>query len=323
MSHVLSRELLQEYEAYQQHSVYIQLIPTVVQLCGEDRARFLHNMCTNDILKLNAGQGCEVFFTDVKGKIIAHTGVLILEDRILMLTVPGQGNEIMEHLQHYLIREDVEIEDVSTDYNAVLISCGNLDALEGNLETLGLRTIDRILDHEKVQLDFEDAILIRSGFLRPNSYMVLSKQPKLLTSFPELVFHTQALDLLNIVRVECSFPLFGIDYDHSNFPPEIDANNCSISYNKGCYLGQETIARIDALGHVNKQLCSIRFSGSAVPPIGYTLRSAGKAIGKVTSVCWSPREQAPLAMAMLNRGFNEVGTELDSEFGKAEVIHQV
>src|SRR5687767_5912295 len=88
---------------------------TTVEATGRDRVAFLHNMCTNDVRGLEPGQGCEAFFTDVKGKIIVHAFVLAGDDSVLLLTVPDQATRIIAHLDRYIIREDVRLADKSAD----------------------------------------------------------------------------------------------------------------------------------------------------------------------------------------------------------------
>ncbi len=123
-----------------------------------------------------------------------------------------------------------------------------------------------------------------------------------------------------VLRIEDRFPLFGTDFDSSNLPQEVNRDDNAISFTKGCYLGQETIARIDALGHVNQKLVALQFAGDTVPPPGTELLLNDKAVGRVTSSCWSPKCEAPLALAMIRRGANDDGTELRSEFGTATAI---
>ena len=89
---------------------------------------------------------------------------------------------------------------------------------------------------------------------------------------------------------------------------------------KGCYLGQETVARIDALGHVNRTLVGVRFVGPDVPPPGCPLSAEGAVVGEVTSAAYSPRLAVPLALAFVRRGHNAPGTPLESPVGDAEVV---
>jgi hypothetical protein len=121
-------------------------------------------------------------------------------------------------------------------------------------------------------------------------------------------------------RVEAGVPLWGVDFDEQNFPQEVGRDRQAISFTKGCYLGQETVARIDALGHVNQRLVGVRFLGGDLPDPGAELSHAAKKVGRVTSAALSPRLNAPLALAMVRREANAVGTRLDSPVGPCEVV---
>ena len=126
-------------------------------------------------------------------------------------------------------------------------------------------------------------------------------------------------------RLEAGTPLFDRDISDKNLPQEVDRDAQAISFTKGCYLGQETVARIDALGHVNRVLLGVRFDTTGVPSAGTEIFAAdganqGAAIGAVTSAAYSPRLQAALALAYLRRGHTHAGTKLQSDFGSAEVI---
>jgi folate-binding protein YgfZ len=123
-------------------------------------------------------------------------------------------------------------------------------------------------------------------------------------------------------RIENGTPLYGADISEENLPQEIGRDQLAISFTKGCYLGQETVARIDALGHVNRTLCGVRFSCDSVPRAGTPLFSDAldKPVGQITSSCWSPRLKSPLALAFLKRGHHEPSTKLNWEGGPAEVV---
>jgi folate-binding protein YgfZ len=127
-------------------------------------------------------------------------------------------------------------------------------------------------------------------------------------------------DAFTGARVEAGVPLFGIDFDEQNFPQEVGRDREAISFTKGCYLGQETVARIDALGHVNQRLVGVRFSGTILPDVGTELLHSGKKVGQITSVAYSPRLNAPLALAMVRRETNSPGTRLESGLRPCEVV---
>ena len=121
-------------------------------------------------------------------------------------------------------------------------------------------------------------------------------------------------------RIEAGFPWFGRDISDSNLPQEVSRDKQAISFTKGCYLGQETVARIDALGHVNKNLVGLRFFNHDVPAPGLELSVNGQPAGHVTSAAFSPRLAAPLALGYVRRGSTAPGSRLESTAGPLEVI---
>ncbi|MGH7193444.1 MAG: YgfZ/GcvT domain-containing protein, partial [Candidatus Saccharimonadales bacterium] len=125
---------------------------------------------------------------------------------------------------------------------------------------------------------------------------------------------------LEAARIEAGFPSYGRDITDKTLPQEVARDKWAISFTKGCYLGQETVARIDALGHVNKTLVGLRFEGGEIPPTGAELSAAGQVVGQITSAAFSPRLGSPLALAYIRRGSDRPGTQLDSPVGSAEVV---
>lgn len=265
-----------------------------VQLTGNDRAKLLQNMCTNDISRLEPEQMCEAFLLDVKGKVVAHVLVVARTDCLTLLAVPGQGQRIIKHLDRYIIREDVQLADVGNEFKwHITVGSGAETA--------------------------ESCPMVRCHLLWPGGNLLRTAKG---AASPCEEFPTVDIEspVWTALRVESFFPLFGRDFDESHLPQEINRDAQAISFVKGCYLGQETVARIDALGHVNKKLVLLKFSGEQVPAVETKLTSGGQEVGSVTTACWSPRLEAPLAIAFVRLGSNEVGSRLESEAGSAEVI---
>jgi folate-binding protein YgfZ len=123
-----------------------------------------------------------------------------------------------------------------------------------------------------------------------------------------------------MARLEAGFPWYGQDISEENLAPEVGRDPQAISYVKGCYLGQETIARIDALGHVNRMLVGVGFETADAPSPGTELFCDGKGVGRVTSAAFSPKLQAALALAYVRRGHHEPGSQLSSAIGRVGVV---
>ena len=108
--------IAQQYELITTGKGYVELAGwSTVVLTGEDRVSFLQNMCTNDIKALEPWRSCEAFCTDVKGKIVSHFLVTANEDRLILLAVPEQAATLIAHLDRYIIREDVQLIDVTSE----------------------------------------------------------------------------------------------------------------------------------------------------------------------------------------------------------------
>jgi folate-binding protein YgfZ len=119
------------------------------------------------------------------------------------------------------------------------------------------------------------------------------------------------------LRIAAGFPLYGLDISEEQLAQEVGRTSRAISFTKGCYLGQEPIARIDAMGHVNRELRRLEFSTGPLPTPGTVVHDKpapdGKPIGQVTSAAWSLRsrnDDKPLALAYLRNGFNSPGTKV-------------
>jgi folate-binding protein YgfZ len=216
---------------------------------------------------------------------------------VAFITVPQQAAALMPHFDRYIIREDVQLSDTS---NSRVYYYFGADPQLPIGKWIAWDLLGRATGG-LLEVAAEVAAVIHGADVAAD----FSKCNK--AAFEAL-------------RIEAGTPLFGVDFGDNNFPQEVGRDRQAISFTKGCYLGQETVARIDALGHVNQQLVGVRFDGSAVPAVGVELQKDGATVGRVTSATFSPRFGAPLALAMVRREANAVATRLESAAGTAEVV---
>jgi tRNA-modifying protein YgfZ len=125
---------------------------------------------------------------------------------------------------------------------------------------------------------------------------------------------------LDAARIEHRFPLYGRDISDRNLPQEVSRDAQAISFVKGCYIGQETVARIDALGHVNRRLVSLCCDNPTPLAPGSPLTQAGQTVGEITSSASVPGLGRAVAMAYVRRGHDALGAKLDSEKGACEIV---
>jgi folate-binding protein YgfZ len=266
-------------------------------VAGGVRLLFLHNFCTKDLKRLVPGASCEAFFTNVKGKIVGHGVICCRDDELVVVGTPGQGSKLVEHLDRYVIREDVTLRD-TTEEQSYLFVFGSADN-QTSFPTISWDIVGR-----------SDSKLID---VRP------SEKSKIVNGLVAEGFVVAGLPVFEATRIEAGMPRFGVDFNEENLPQEVGRDREAISFTKGCYLGQETVARIDALGHVNQQLVQVRFFGSEVPANGVVLTREGRNVGRVTSAAFSPTLEAAIALAMVRREANSLGTRLESPIGNCEV----
>jgi len=294
---------------------------TQIEMIGKDRAKVLHGLCTNDIKRLVPGGGCEAFLTNVQGKTTGYVNVFCQEASLIVDTAPGLAAEIIPALDRYIIREDVQLVDRSNEWGEVLVSGSQaMVLLESHFkgaipaERIGIATAT--VGDVQVQLR-------RVPYTSFECFMICCD----LSQLAELRVWLQRADAvecgdaaIDVSRIEMGIPVYGEDVTIENLPQELARDALAISFTKGCYLGQETVARIDALGHVNRRLLGLKFTGESVPPPGATIVVDTKQVAQVTSSCFSPQLNAPLALAFIRRGSDKPGTVIPSEFGDAEVV---
>lgn len=293
-----------------------------IGISGADRTQFLHSFCTNDIKRLTAGEGCEAFLTNHQGKTVGHVLVRVQQgDTIVLDTSPQQAATIIQHLDRFIISDRVEFQDQTQATGELLVFGAGAHRL---LSAVGQGKLPaNLYEHALESIQGLSVVVQKVEYAGENSYFLTTKLADLATVQTALASAGAVScepDMVEALRIEAGFPLFGIDITEDNLPQEIGRNKQAISFTKGCYLGQETVARIDALGHVNRLLAGVKFTSVEIPSAGAELFAADKSVGKVTSACWSPRLAAPLAFALLRRAQTAPGTKLNSAIGPAEVV---
>jgi folate-binding protein YgfZ len=294
---------------------------TQIEMIGADRAKVLHGLCTNDIKRLARGDGCEAFLTNVQGKTSGYVNVFCQATSLIIDTSPGLAPEIIPALDRYIIREDVTLVDRSNEWGEVLISgsqtMGLLESqFDGSIPGSRIGITDGTIADIQVQLRRLPYTSSACFVICCDSLQVAGLMAWLQKSDAVECGH----GAVDVARIEMGVPVYGQDVTIDNLPQELARDAVAISFTKGCYLGQETVARIDALGHVNRRLMGLKFTGEAVPPAGSTIVVDGKQVAQITSSCFSPRLNAPLALAFVRRGSDKPGTIIESEFGDAEVL---
>jgi folate-binding protein YgfZ len=289
-----------------------------IEIGGPDRAKFLHNLVTNEVKKLAVGRGCEAFITSLQGKTLAYVSLIASESSILLRTDVGEADGVLGHLNKYGVFDDVTIEDVTSATFEIHVfgeASGAFDG-ESSVEALSDAPLANVhVEWRSHWLRFvREAPTGRPGFtiIGPREAEELVRAAIVGGGLASEIDH----DTFEAMRIEAGTPISGRDVTPGNLPQEIGRDLATISFVKGCYLGQETVARLDALGHVNKILKGLRIEGDVVPGPGSVLTASdGKAAGAVTSAAFSPGWQSSIALAYIRVAYANAGTTLSVDIG--------
>ena len=290
-------------------------------LLGEDRHRFLNGQITNNIRDLSPGSGCYSLTVTNKGIIQGDCMVYCLADEILLDIEPKHGETFATRLNGYIVSDDVEIVDVAPHFGLISIQGPlTLSVLENAhfIETNLLPT-DRY-SIAKVSLESEADIYAanhpRIGIAGYDLFVASNRMEEVKAALVELTrgyggdpCGTESLETL---RIEAGIPRFPIDMEPSILAPELRHEERTISYSKGCYVGQEVINRIKSIGKVKRELAGITFDTSK--PIddfsGKFLYHHEKRVGFVTSVTFSEPAGQYIGLAIVKTIISEPGNRL-------------
>lgn len=299
-----------------------------LRMTGPDRAKCLHNLTTNDVKRLAEGHGCEAFVTTPQGKTLALITVINRPHDLLLGADHAARDGLLAHLAKYAVFDDVQIEDLSPDTFELHVAGPQLDVL---VERLGipqpgasrLASVEATLAGAVVTLLRDDPLgplgltLIGPADAKDRVWDALKAAGE---SFGIVPLSASFAELL---RIAAGTPVFGRDLTADNLPQEVGRDRRAISFVKGCYLGQETVARIDALGHVNKHLRHLHLEGP-LPPSGTPLTRDGKPAGTVTSAAALPGESFGIGLGYVRSAHLGPGTvltyEVNAEPGTASVL---
>jgi folate-binding protein YgfZ len=288
-----------------------------IEVTGPDRAKLLHDLTTNEVKHLPAGRGCEAFVTSTQGRTLAYTILLAADDRILVRSDPGGADLALPHFKKYGVFADAVIDDVSLRTFEFHVFGSNADKLmqRGSAEVPG----DGDYMHVRTEFYGFGVRVIREAPTGLEGLSLIGNASDAEPVWKNLVARGRDLGVIvidgetfEVLRIAAGTPVFGKDITDKNLPQEIGRDERAISFVKGCYLGQETVARLDAMGHVNQVLKGLRFTpGSPCPPAGSVLVYQGKQAGVVTSASISPVRNAPLALGFIRVAWARTGVVLE------------
>ncbi len=278
---------------------------------GADAAEYLQGQLTNDVEALGEDEGCYAALLDRKGHLQSDMRALRLSRGGIWLDLePEAAGAVLSHLRTYSIGREVEIEDVTEGW-AILSLIGPRAAELGGFEGLTPEYAQRLRTWDGFEVLGVATLLGVDLIARAENAEALR----------ELAVAAGAVEIgeeaAEIVRIESGIPRFGAEMGTETMPAEAGIVDAAVSFTKGCYIGQEPVARLHYRGRPNRRLCGLELSAAAEP--GSELRLGERVVGTIGSSCLSPA-RGPIALAIVRREA-EPGAEL--AVGEAGVTARV
>jgi folate-binding protein YgfZ len=304
----------------------------LLEVRGTDRVRWLDGMISGDVQALagaDGGSGCYALLLTNRGAIVADFHVGRMDDVYFLESRRSEMPRILEALDRYIIADDVELKHGGEARVAIGIEGPKSEALVAAVAgsaVVGLKkegwTTTSIAGRSVLIAAFgftgESAFQLR---MDPADRMAVEAalDEAARDDGHELV--RGSAEALEIMRVEAGIPLLGAELDETVLPPEARLED-AISTTKGCYVGQEIVARLRVRGQVQHLLVGLRLesdgSEQRLPPADTPLSSGGRVTGELTSVVRSPTE-GPIALGYVRREHSEIGTAVDFDGGRGTV----
>jgi tRNA-modifying protein YgfZ len=264
-----------------------------IRMTGEDRARLLHAMTTNNIQTLKPGQGCYVLFLNAQGRIQADADVLCFDDRLLIDTEPELRAKIYEHLDRCIIADDVTLEDVTSQLDSVTIEGPQAANV---LSGLGAPVPTELFSHA----EWGAGTVQRTSSTTFRLFFPTGQMPDL--GVPEAT-----ADEARTVRIEQGRPRYGEEITARYLAQEAGVMQ-AVSFTKGCYLGQEIVERVRSRGQVHKHLRALELDTDQPLDPGTKLTIDGVEAGELVSSAYSPALGKTVAMAYMRTQSAETGS---------------
>jgi len=293
-----------------------------VIVTGDDRITWLQSIISQDILPLQPWQGRYSVFMDHKGKILSYFRALIRPNEVVIEDVGEVGEQTYAALRKFLLYGTKAKMAKGSESHGLLLLSGP-KATEILEEALGIE-VENLASLQSLPFSFEGAegFLARTEETGMGDFELFVPLQALASVWAHLLKTGKPAGLkpigkatLETARIEAGLPRLGPDINDRIVPPEANLEGIAFSLSKGCYPGQEVVARMDTYGSIKRRLVGLVIEGteSDLPEAGAKLFSGTREVGWVSSSTFSPLLQKPIALGFPLRDFTPPGTPLEIE----------
>lgn len=269
-----------EYASALEGAGFVGGVSSLSWVVGSDAVTYLQGILSQDVEAMAPGGVARSFLLQPRGKLEALMWVLRGENRVGLVTDADRLDEAIQYLSRWRLRVDVEFEpDPREVFDVWGPAPATLDVVDGWRDDGGVLVAEvRAAPLRRRLVAGLDRAGLQARGLRPIGRQVATT-----------------------LRIETGEPRIGVDVDGRTIPQESGLVPEAVSFDKGCFLGQELVARIDSRGRVNRNLRGVRMLEPVIPPVGARVNHAGKVVGTLTSVGESLAGRAPVALALIRR----------------------
>ncbi|MEE9325016.1 MAG: aminomethyltransferase family protein [Dehalococcoidia bacterium] len=294
-----------------------------IKVQGQDSLDLLNRLTTNSLMELKPGMGTSTVLTSNKGRVLEHLIVYARDDSLLLLVSPQNRQKAMEWIDRYIFTEDVTLSDITEETGMLsLFGPRSAEALKG----LSGQDIQGLLMHHCTKLSVEgiQTLACRAENIAGLGFNLIMDAPQLEKAWEFFLSKGEGYGIkpmgreaYEILRIEGGIPEYGKELSEDINPLEARLDS-SISFTKGCYVGQEVVARLNTYKKVQKYLVGIQFDADSSPQAGEKLRIEGDEVGYLTSVACPPNGSKVIALGYVRAKHAEPGVKVYASDGQKE-----
>jgi len=314
-----------ELEAIQTSAALVDLSARgLLAITGADRAAWLHGLCTQEIKGMSSGEGAYACHIDIKGRIQADMRVSVFEEMILLDLEPGMAAPLRRLFKRFVVMEEVKISDRS----AAAASLALVGPAAGQrLEAVSGLALTALEAHHLLPASIFgcEALVCATDQFGPPAFRVSIARDQYEEVYRGLLAaeggtRPAGRRALELARIEAGVPRFGAELGGDVLFNEAGLDT-AVNFNKGCYLGQEVVERVDARGKVGRKLMGLRIDvpGGGLPPVGSVVANSERKLGALTSV--GRYGQRVLGMGFLHRADNAPGAAVQVRLADSDVTY--
>ncbi|MDX6693633.1 MAG: hypothetical protein QOF02_1236 [Blastocatellia bacterium] len=284
-----------------------------INVGGAEAVQFLNGLVTNDVKALAEGSWMTVAFPNAQGRLLAAARVMHRADGFLFETEAATATRVFKTLERFTLAGDFRVAEMTEELSALSVQGARAAGIIA--ATLGAEASKVERGRVRSELWNEQPVsLIRASHTGEDGFDLFVGAEQAASLFEALMAagaRPVGQTALETLRIEAGLPRYGVDMDDSNVVLETGLEGEAVSYTKGCYIGQEIIARIHWRGHVAKRLAGLAFADEGEATRVAKVRTLdGKEIGRLTSTAVSPRLNKAIALAYIKYDYLAPGTEV-------------